>query len=226
MDKSDESIRKEQTSIYPWTLSPQKSFLNPTPKGTFTHRPLFKCQGQLKIKFIFPLNNISKEINAILTFGITSPLLKWKKIPPYLSQSQGSQLSPNARINLVGKLCSTVISPFPLFGTNQIQRTAQTVLLFWNLLYQILPETGALVAVAEKTFLSASRCLALQWDQPALFPLSALAFPVVSYLPWHLPSLSPHSVPTLPTSCKAFPWSRALNPAQASHHLESVALHF
>lgn len=109
MDKSDESIRKEQTSIYPWTLSPQKSFLNPTPKGTFTHRPLFKCQGQLKIKFIFPLNNISKEINAILTFGITSPLLKWKKIPPYLSQSQGSQLSPNARINLVGKLCSTVI---------------------------------------------------------------------------------------------------------------------
>lgn len=149
-----------------------------------------------------------------------------KNSSSYLSQSQGSQLSPNARINLVGKLCSTVISPFPLFGTNQIQRTAQTVLLFWNLLYQILPETGALVAVAEKTFLSASRCLALQWDQPALFPLSALAFPVVSYLPWHLPSLFSTFSSYATHQLQGLPWSRALNPAQASHHLQSVALHF
>lgn len=42
----------------------------------------------------------------------------------------------------MGKWCPPLT--LPLLKTNQIQRTAQTVLLFWNLLYEILPEIGVL----------------------------------------------------------------------------------
>lgn len=94
-----------------------KPITNPfstTLKGMCTHRPLFKCQGQLKFKFTFPFANVSKEINAILRLGIT----------PFISEVKRSSLPMTVTelhichlilvIDLVGKLCSTLIS-FSLF---------------------------------------------------------------------------------------------------------------
>lgn len=89
-------------------------------------------------------------------------------------------------INLGGKLRSALISSFPLSGTNQIQGKAQTVLPFWNLLYQILPETGALV-LQFRSLVSELLCCSLLQREPArtLFPCQLSSFPGVSDLPWH-----------------------------------------
>lgn len=110
-------------------------------------------------------------------------------------------------INLVGKLGSTLTSPFSLFGTYQIQRTAQSIFLFWSLLYQILPEVGALVSCSlVAVFVSAL--------PPAFVPSIGISLHFSSLVRSHLSQLShihlgiclPGSsswVPILHTSCKA-----------------------
>lgn len=110
-------------------------------------------------------------------------------------------------INLVGKLWSTLISPFSLFGTYQIQRTAQSIFLFWNLLHQILPAVGALVDCSLEAFFVSEL-------PPAFVPSIGISLHFSSLVRSHLSQLShihlgiclPGSsslVPVLHTSCKA-----------------------
>lgn len=110
-------------------------------------------------------------------------------------------------INLVGKLWSTLISLFSLFGTYQIQRTAQSIFLFWNLLHQILPAVGALVGCSLEAFFVSEL-------PPAFVPSIGISLHFSSLVRSHLSQLSrihlgiclPGSsslVPILHTSCKA-----------------------
>lgn len=128
--------------------------------------------------------------------GITSSLfLKFKKkfcsLPKIVTGLHICHLM--LKIDLVGKLRSILISPFSLYGINQIQRTAQTIFLFWNLLYQILLEVDALVAVVQKPLSQSSYGhLFLHWDlagilrplwtsifSSSLISIWAFAFPII-----------------------------------------------
>lgn len=176
--------------------------------------------GTTKVKFIFPFANVSKEINAILMVGITSLLFLqvFKKLCSLPQTVTGLRICHLMLVtNLVGKLWSILISPFSLSGAYQIQTTAQSIFLFWNLLYQILPEVGALLSYSLEAFClraSAGIC-PFNRNQPALlFPRQISPFSVVSHPSGHLPSrffkfgsYSPHQLQGwwLQSPAQAFP---------------------
>lgn len=131
---------------HPAILNHLKSLFNPSLKGTCIRRPLFKCQGQLKLSSRSPLLMFQKREMQFWCWELLHfYFLSLKKICSFPKIVTGLCICHLMLvINLVGKLIYSYFSLF-LIQTHQIQRTAQTIFLLWNLLYEILPEVAALV---------------------------------------------------------------------------------
>lgn len=178
---------------HPGILNHLKSLLNPSLKGTCIHRPLFKCQEQLKLSSRSPLLMFQKREMRFWCWELLHfYFLSLKKICSFPKTVTGFRICHLMLvINLVGKLIYSYFSLFLIWDSSNPKNSPN----HFSALEFAVPNpawsrcTGGLWFRSLFWLGASAGICSFTRNQPAfLFPCQFSSFPVVSYLSGHLPS--------------------------------------